>query len=320
MTYYTRIVGTGSFLPNQIIKNDDFPSSLQTSDEWIRTRTGIIRRHIASVDASACDFATKAALEALNAAKIDALDIDLIILGTSTPEQILPSTASMVQEQLGNTKAAAFDVQAACSGFIYGLSIADQFVRTGQHKRVLVIGVDIMSRLVDWSDRSTCVLFGDGAGAVVLEASRMPGVLGSVLKSDGQYRHHLEVPGHINRGHIAGTPFLKMDGGVVFKFAVNALADASEELLQKLDIDAETIDWVVPHQANIRIIEAIASRLKLPMDKVAVTVQDHGNTSAASIPLALDRYVKSNKIQPGQRLLLVAIGSGFVWGSVLLDY
>ena len=317
---YAKIVGTGTYLPEQIIKNDDFPASLQTSDEWIRTRTGIHSRRIALADALTSDFAAKAAVEALKAANVDPEDIDLIILGTSTPDQFFPSTASMVQEKIGNTKAAAFDIQAVCAGFIYGLSIADQFIRSGQYQRVLVIGADIFSRLMDWEDRSTCVLFGDGAGAVVLEASHTPGILGSVLKSDGRHKQLLETPGHINRGQIVGSPFLKMDGGAVFKFAVKSLADVSEELLNNLNIDASTVDWMVPHQANIRIIESTAKRLKLPMEKVVVTVGEHGNTSAASIPLALDSYVKSGKIKAGDRLLLVAIGGGFVWGSVLLDY
>ena len=317
---YAKIVGTGSCLPDRIVKNDDFPESLQTSDEWIRTRTGICQRHLAAEDALSSDFGAEAAKNALKAASLLPEDIDLIIVATSTPDQIFPSTACIVQEKIGNASAAAFDVQAVCAGFIYALSIADQFIRSGQYRNALVIGVDVFSHILDWQDRGTCVLFGDGAGAVVLQAASEPGIVGSVLKADGRYRKLLETPGRISHGAVSGTPFVKMDGGAVFKFAVKALTDVAEELLTKHNLDASTIDWLIPHQANIRIVEATAKRLKLPTEKVALTVSDHGNTSAASIPLALDNYIKAGKIVCGQRLLMAGIGGGFAWGAVLVDY
>ena len=317
---YAKIVGTGSCLPDRIVKNDDFPESLQTSDEWIRTRTGICQRHLATEDALSSDFGVEAGRNALKAASLLPEDIDLIIVATSTPDQIFPSTACIVQEKIGNTSAAAFDVQAVCAGFIYALSIADQFIRSGQYRNALVIGVDVFSHILDWQDRGTCVLFGDGAGAVVLQAAGEPGIVGSVLKADGRYRKLLETPGRISHGTVSGAPFVKMDGGAVFKFAVKALTDVAEELLAQHNLDASTIDWLVPHQANIRIVEATAKRLKLPMENVALTVSEHGNTSAASIPLALDNYIKAGKIVRGQRLLMAGIGGGFAWGAVLVDY
>lgn len=318
---YATIAGTGSFLPNHIVRNEDFPTELQTSDEWIRTRTGIHSRHIADEGALTSDFARDAALRALSSAGMPPEALDLIIVATSTPDQVFPSTACILQAKLNNQRAAAFDVQAVCCGFIYALSIADQFIRSGQYHNVLVVGADIFSRILDWQDRSTCVLFGDGAGAVVLRSSDRPGILGTELRSDGSMRHLLETPGHMAGGGIAGgTPYLTMDGGAVFKFAVKSLADISKTLLARLQLPLGSVDWLIPHQANMRIIEATAKRLNIPMEQVIATVQAHGNTSAASVPLALDQGVRDGRIQKGQRVLLLGIGGGFVWGAAAFDF
>lgn len=318
---YSTIVGTGSFLPERVIRNTDFPAELNTSDEWIRTRTGIHSRHIAEPDASSAEFSKIAAQRALEAANMSAEDIELIIVATTTPDQVFPSTACVLQDLLKNEKAVAFDLQgSACSGFVYALAVADQFIRTGQYKNALVVGVDIFSRLLDWTDRSTCVLFGDGAGAVVIKASDKPGILGEELRSNGAMRNALSTAGYISGGKVVGTPFLTMDGGAVYKFAVKALTEVSNSLLARLKLPVESVDWLIPHQANIRIIEATAKRLHIPMEKVIVTVGEHGNTSAASIPLAMDVGIRSGKIKHGQRVLMAGIGGGFIWGAIVLDY
>ena len=317
---YARIAGTGSYLPERVVTNTELQQWVDTTHEWVVERTGIHARHLAAPDETTCDMAEQAARAALAAAQCEASDIDLIVLGTTTPDRIYPSTACLLQNRLGSFKAAAFDVQAVCSGFVYALSIADNFIRAGSAKRVLVIGADTFSRTLDWQDRGTCVLFGDGAGAVVLEASDTPGIYGSHLHADGRHQDMLTVAGTVNQGKIVGDGFTRMQGGEVFKFAVNALSEAAEQILTAYQFSVADIDWFIPHQANIRIIQKTAKKLKLPLDKVIITVAEHGNTSAASIPLALDVAVRDGRIQRGQRLLLEGIGGGFTWGAVLLIY
>lgn len=317
---YSRIIGTGSYLPDKILTNADLEKLVNTSDQWIVERTGIRARHLASEEQDTCDLAEEAARRALAIAQCEASDLDLIIVGTTTPDRIFPSTACLLQARLGNHGAMAFDIQAVCSGFIYALSIADKFIKTGAARRALIIGAEIYSRLVNWNDRSTCVLFGDGAGAVVLEADAEPGILSTHLHADGAYKDMLTVPAKVAQGRIEGDGFTKMQGNEVFKFAVKVLCKVVDEALTANKLDKSAIDWLVPHQANIRIIAATAKKLKLPMEKVVVTVSEHGNTSAASIPLALDVAVRDGRIQRGQVVLLEAVGGGFTWGAVLFKY
>ncbi len=324
MRRYSRITGTGSYLPPRRLTNADLAAELatrgvETSDEWIVERTGIRARHFAAPDVSSSDLALHAARSALQAAGVDASDIDLIIVATSTPDMVFPSTACILQHKLGVAGCAAFDVQAVCSGFVYALTVADAMIQTGAASKALVIGAEVFSRILDFSDRTTCVLFGDGAGAVVLEASETPGILASDLHADGKHVGILCVPGHVSGGEVLGLPLLKMDGQAVFKLAVGVLEEAAKATLAKAGKTEADIDWLIPHQANIRIMQSTARKLKLPMDKVIVTVDQHGNTSAASIPLALDAGVRGGKILPGQTLMLEGVGGGFTWGAVLLN-
>jgi 3-oxoacyl-[acyl-carrier-protein] synthase-3 len=325
MSIYSRSLGTGSYLPEKRLTNADLAAELahqgvETSDDWIVERTGIRARHFAAEHQGCSDLATEAARQALAAASLTAHDIDLIIVATSTPDMVFPSVATMVQHKLGAAGCPAFDVQAVCSGFIYALAIADSMIQSGSAKRALVIGSEIFSRILDFKDRTTCVLFGDGAGAVVLEASDQPGILATDLHADGKYKDILCVPGHVNRGGILGDPVLKMDGQAVFKLAVGVLEETARASLAKANLTDADIDWLIPHQANIRIMQSTAKKLKMSSDKVVVTVDQHGNTSAASIPLALDTAVRDGRIHRGQTLMLEGVGGGFTWGSVLLRY
>jgi len=322
---FARITGTGSYLPERILTNHDLEKMVATSDEWIRERTGIVKRHIAADDETTCDLAEHAARRALAAAGRDAGDVDLIVLATTTPDKIFPSTACLLQARLGNHGATAFDLQAVCTGFIYALGVAEKFIRSGTHRCALVIGAETFSRLIDWTDRGTCVLFGDGAGAVVLEAADEPGILSTHLHADGSYEQLLHVPGGVSRGFDialeAGDPrYTHMRGNEVFKMAVRTLGRIVDETLEANGLKKSDIDWLVPHQANIRIISATARKLDMSMDKVVVTVDQHGNTSAASVPLALDTAVRDGRIQRGETLLLEAFGGGFTWGSALLKF
>jgi len=317
---YSRIIGTGGYLPAKILTNRDLEAKVDTTDEWIYTRTGIRQRHIAADQEKTSDLALEASRRALAAAAITADDLDLIVVATTTPDMVFPSTACILQAKLGKRNCPAFDVQAVCSGFIYGLSTADQFMRSGNFRNALVVGAEIYSRILDWSDRGTCVLFGDGAGAAVLRRDGAPGILSSHLHADGSHADALCVPGQVSGGKISGRPLLHMDGGSVFKFAVKALDDIVEETLAANGLQKADIDWLVPHQANIRIIQASAKKLGLSMEKVVVTVDRHANTSAASIPLALDEAVRDGRIRGGQHVLLEAVGGGFTWGSVLIRW
>ena len=322
---HTRIAGTGSLLPARRVSNADLAAELasqgiETSDDWIVERTGIRARHFVDAGTQASDLAVGAARLAIEAAGCSAQDIDLIVLATSTPDMVFPSTACIVQNKLGIVGCPAFDVQAVCSGFVYALTIADALIRTGTARRALVIGAEVFSRILDFKDRGTCVLFGDGAGAVVLEASDRPGILATDLHADGRHVGILCVPGTVAGGQVLGDPLLKMDGQAVFKLAVGVLEQAARAALAKAGRTAADIDWLIPHQANIRIMQGTARKLKLSMDKVVVTVDQHGNTSAASIPLALDTAVRAGRIQRGDTLLLEGVGGGFTWGAVLLDY
>ena len=319
---HARITGTGSYLPGEPVSNEDLVRrGIATSDEWVTSRTGISSRHLATAETGSSDLACKAAERAIEAAGCEAEDIDLIIVATSTPDYIFPSTAALLQSRLGiRNGGAAFDVQAVCSGFVYALSIAEKFIRSGSHKRALVVGAEVFSRILDWSDRSTCVLFGDGAGAVVLEASEQPGVRATALHADGSHHPILCVPGGVASGQVIGDPFLRMDGQAVFKFAVKVLGDVAHEVLELADCPVDSVDWLIPHQANIRIIQATAKRLGVPMEKVITTVERHGNTSAASIPLALDLAVRDGRIRPGHRIVLEGVGGGFTWGAALVDF
>lgn len=323
MTLYSRITGTGSYLPPRRLTNADLAAELaqsgvETSDDWIVERTGIRARHFAAPDVCSSDLGVEAARRALQAAGVEAKDVDLIIVATSTPDMVFPSTACILQNKLGANGCAAFDVQAVCCGFIYALTLADAMIKSGAAKKALVIGAEVFSRILDFKDRTTCVLFGDGAGAVVLEASDTPGLLASDLHADGRHVGILCVPGHVSGGQVLGDPLLKMDGQAVFKLAVGLLDEAARNTLAKAGKTAADVDWLVPHQANLRIIQSTARKLKLSMDKVIVTVDQHGNTSAASIPLALDSAVRSGKIKPGELLMLEGVGGGFTWGAVLL--
>ena len=315
---YSRIVGTGSYLPERVVTNAEFAARLETSDAWIRERTGIERRHIAEKSQASSDLALEASKNALLAAGVSADQIDLIVVATSTPDYIFPSTACLLQAKLGVKGSAAFDVQAVCSGFVYGLATADSFIKSGMAQRALVVGAEVFSRILDWNDRGTCVLFGDGAGAVVLAAADQPGIHASVLRADGSQSGMLSVPGNVCGGQIIGSPFLQMNGQGVFKFAVRVLDESARETVAAAGMKLSDIDWLIPHQANVRILEATARKLDLPREKVVVTVDHHGNTSAASVPLALDEYVRAGKIRSGQRLLLQGVGGGFTWGSSLV--
>jgi len=325
MTRFARIAGTGSHLPEKILTNQDLERMVETSDEWIRERTGIEKRHVAVAGETTCDLAEPAARKAMAMAGVGPQDIDLIVFATTTPDKVFPSTACLLQQRLDIHGCAAFDVQAVCTGFVYAMSIADQFIRTGSAQRALVVGAETLSRIVDWTDRGTCVLFGDGAGAVVLEAADTPGILSTHLHADGAYEELLHVPGGISRGYDArladGDPrFLKMRGNEVFKMAVNTLGRIVDETLAANAMQKSDVDWLVPHQANIRIITATARKLDMSMERVVVTVDQHGNTSAASVPLALDTAVRDGRIKRGETLLLEAFGGGFTWGSVLLKF
>jgi 3-oxoacyl-[acyl-carrier-protein] synthase-3 len=315
---YSRIAGTGSFLPPRIMTNQEFAARLDTTDAWIRERTGIERRHIADKSQGSSDLALHASENALKAAGIGADQIDLIVVATSTPDYVFPSTACLLQAKLGTKGSAAFDVQAVCSGFVYGLATADSFIKNRMAKSALVVGAEVFSRILDWNDRGTCVLFGDGAGAVVLVASEKPGIHASVLRADGSQAGMLSVPGNVCGGAITGSPFLQMNGQAVFKFAVKVLEESARETVAAAGMQLSDIDWLIPHQANVRILEATARKIGLPPQKLVVTVDHHGNTSAASVPLALDEFVRAGKIRPGQRLLLQGVGGGFTWGSSLV--
>lgn len=318
---FARLIGTGSCLPGKPVGNNDLVArGIDTNDEWIVTRTGIRSRYLAEPGTTSSELGLVAAQRALEMAGVAAGELDLIIVATSTPDFIFPSTACLIQGKLGNKGAAAFDVQAVCSGFAYALGIADKFIRSGSHKKALVIGAEVFSRILDWSDRGTCVLFGDGAGAVVLEASDQPGILATAMHADGSQNGILNVPGQVCGGQVTGDPFLRMDGQAVFKFAVRVLADIAEEVCQVAAISTSDVDWLIPHQANIRIIEATGKKLGVSRDKVIVTVDRHGNTSAASVPLALDEAVRDGRIQRGQKVLLEGVGGGFTWGAALLEF
>jgi len=323
MKRYSRITGTGSYLPPRRLTNADLVAELaakgvETSDEWIVERTGIRARHFASDGVFSSDLGFEAAKNALQAAGCGPQDIDLIIVATSTPDMVFPSTACILQNKLGANGCAAFDVQAVCCGFVYALAVADSMIQTGAAKRALVVGAEVFSRILDFNDRTTCVLFGDGAGAVVLEASETPGILASDLHADGKHVGILCVPGHVSGGAVLGDPLLKMDGQAVFKLAVGLLESAAKTAIAKANLTEADVDWLVPHQANIRIMQSTARKLKLPMEKVVVTVDQHGNTSAASIPLALDTAVRSGQVKVGEKLLLEGVGGGFTWGALLL--
>jgi 3-oxoacyl-[acyl-carrier-protein] synthase-3 len=314
---YSRIAGTGSYLPPRVMTNAEFAARLDTSDAWIRERTGIVQRHIAEKSQSSSDLALQASARALEASGLTASQVDLIIVATSTPDYIFPSTACLLQAKLGVKGCPAFDVQAVCSGFVYGMATADALIRSGQYKSALVVGAEVFSRILDWNDRGTCVLFGDGAGAVVLTAAPQPGIHASVLHADGSQVDLLSVPGNVCGGAIVGSPFLQMNGQGVFKFAVRVLEEAARETVAAAGMQLGDIDWLIPHQANVRILEATARRLGLPPEKLVVTVDRHGNTSAASIPLALDEFVRAGKIRPGHRVLMEGVGGGFTWGASL---
>ncbi len=325
MSRYSRITGTGSFLPPKRVTNAELAAQLaaqgvETSDDWIVERTGIRARHFAERDVSTSDLGVHAARSALEAAGRKASEIDLIIVATSTPDMVFPSSATILQNKLGIAGCPAFDLQAVCSGFVYALTVADSMIKSGAASKALVVGAEVFSRILDFTDRTTCVLFGDGAGAVVLEASDTPGILSSDLHADGKHVEILCVPGTVYGGKVHGNPLLRMDGQAVFKLAVGVLEDAARAALAKAGRTEADIDWLVPHQANIRIMQGTAKKLKLPMDKLIVTVDQHGNTSAASIPLALDVAVRSGKIRKGDTLMLEGVGGGFTWGAVLLDF
>ncbi len=322
---YSRITGTGSYLPPRRVTNADLAAELgqrgiETSDEWIIERTGIRARHFAAPDVSSSDLGAEAARRALAAAGVESAQVDLIIVATSTPDMVFPSTAAILQHKLGIAGCPAFDVQAVCSGFVYALTVADAMIRTGSANTALVIGAEVFSRILDFNDRTTCVLFGDGAGAVVLQGSDTPGILATDLHADGKHVGILCVPGTVSGGQVLGDPLLKMDGQAVFKLAVGVLEDAARTTLAKAGLNDSDIDWLIPHQANIRIMQSTAKKLKLPLDKLVVTVDQHGNTSAASIPLALDAAVREGKVKKGDTLMLEGVGGGFTWGAVLLNY
>lgn len=315
---YSRIAGTGAYLPPTIVSNDELSKRVDTSDAWIQERTGIRQRHIADKSQASSDLALEASRRALEAAGMTAGQVDLIVVATSTPDFIFPSTACLLQAKLGVKGCAAFDLQAVCSGFVYGLATADNFIRAGTHKSALVVGAEVFSRILDWNDRGTCVLFGDGAGAVVLTAAQKPGVHASVLHADGSLAGILSVPGNVCGGSILGSPFLQMQGSQVFKVAVRVLDESAREVTAAAGMTLGDIDWLIPHQANVRILEATAKRLGLPREKLVVTVDHHANTSAASVPLALDEYVRAGRIKPGHKVMLQGVGGGFTWGASLV--
>ncbi len=318
---YSKIIGTGSYLPARILTNYDLEKMVDTSHEWIVTRSGIVERHVAADNELTSDLALQASRKAIEAAGIAADEIDLIIVATTSPDQLFPSTACILQDKLGiKSGGPAFDLQAVCGGFVYALNTADMYIRGGQAKTALVVGAEVLTRMLDWNERTTCVLFGDGAGAVVLRGSDKPGIITSKLHADGSYRDMLKAEGNIRNGKVDGDPFIKMDGKAVFKFAVNMLSEVVEEVLEEQKMVGTDINWLVPHQANIRIIEATAKKLGLEMDNVVLTVANHGNTSAASIPLALDTAVRDGRIKAGQNILLEAIGGGFTWGATLIKW
>ncbi len=320
MTVFARIAGTGSYLPDKLVTNDDLARIVDTNDEWIFSRTGIRERHYAADDQNASDLALIAAQRAMKVAHVHADDIDLIIVATSTPDMVFPSTACILQDKLGVKVAIAFDVQAVCAGFIYALATAEKFIVTGGAKCALVVGTEIFSRIMNWQDRSTCVLFGDGAGAVIVKASTEPGILSTHLHADGSHRGALCAPGTVQNGQIRGNPVLIMDGTAVYKFAVKAFEDVAWEALHANGLQPDAIDWFVCHQANKRIIMHAAKKLQMPDEKVVLTVDKHGNTSAASIPLALDVAVREGKVKPGQMVLMAALGGGFAWGAALVKW
>lgn len=320
---YSRIVGTGGYLPERVLTNDELEKMVDTSAQWIRERTGVEQRHIAAPGETTCDLAEIAAKQALDAAQLQPLDIDMIVVATTTPDHVFPSVATQLQDRLGNYGCGAFDVQAVCTGFIYGLAIADQFIRTGSVKRALVVGSETFTRIIDWNDRGTCILFGDGAGAVVLEAADTPGIVSTHLHADGRYKKLLWVPAGVSSGYDKtreNAAYVEMRGHEVFKVAVNTLTRIVQETLNANRLTIADIDWLIPHQANERILMAMAKKLQLPLQRVINTVKIHGNTSAASVPLALDMGVRDGRIRPGDTLLLEAFGGGFTWGSVLLNY
>ena len=317
---HSRICGTGSYLPDRIVTNRDLEKLVETSDEWIVSRTGIRERHYAAADQDASDLALIASQRAILAAGIDASDIDLIIVATSTPDMIFPATACILQDKLGIKHSVAFDIQAVCAGFVFGLATADKFIRSGTSKCALVVGAEVFSRIMNWQDRSTCVLFGDGAGAVILKTSDAPGILSTHLHTDGSYRNALCTPGTVENGKVRGSPMLQMEGSAVYKFAVKAFEEVAWEALNINGMKPESIDWFICHQANKRIITHAARKLDLPDEKVVMTVDRHGNTSAASIPLALDVTVREGKIKSGDYVLLAALGGGFAWGAAMLKW
>ena len=318
---YSRIIGTGSYLPEKVLTNYDLEKIVDTSHDWIVSRSGIHERHVAADNELTSDLALQASLRAIEAAGISAAEIDLVIVATTSPDQIFPSTACILQDKLGiKNHSAAFDMQAVCGGFVYAMNTADLYIRGGQAKTALVVGAEVLSRILDWNDRTTCVLFGDGAGAVVLQASDKPGIVSCKLHADGSHRGMQKADGNIRNGSVQGDPFIKMEGQAVFKFAVKVLSDVVEEVLEENNLQSSDINWLVPHQANIRIMEATAKKLGLSMDNVIVTVASHGNTSAASIPLALDVAARDGRIKSGQNILLEAVGGGFTWGAVLVRW
>ncbi len=317
---YSRIAGTGSYLPAKVLTNHDLAKMVDTSDEWIVARTGIRERHVAAENEVASDLSLAAAQRAIANSDLAPADIDLIIVATTTPDMVFPSTACILQSKLGIAGCPAFDVQAVCSGFVYAITIANMFIVSGQAKNALIVGAEVYSRILDWTDRTTCVLFGDGAGAVVLSASPEPGVLATKLHADGAYADKLSVPGWVCGGKTIGSPLVQMDGGSVFKFAVRVFDEVAREVLEAANMSVSDIDWFIPHQANIRIMEATARKLKLPLERLISTVERHGNTSAASIPLALDESVSASRIKRGDNLLLEGVGGGFTWGGVLVRY
>ncbi|MBL8371814.1 MAG: ketoacyl-ACP synthase III [Burkholderiaceae bacterium] len=324
MNRFSCVRGTGSYLPPNRVSNAELVAELarrgvESSDEWIVERTGIRARHFVADGVFSSDLALEASKRALVAAGMDAASLDLIVVATSTPDMVFPSTAAILQHKLGVAGCPAFDVQAVCSGFVYAMTVADSMIRSGSANRVLVVGAEVFSRLLDFNDRTTCVLFGDGAGAVVMEASEQPGVLATDLHADGRHVGILCVPGHVSGGAILGDPMLKMDGQAVFKLAVGVLEDSARTVLARAGLDSDDVDWLIPHQANIRIMQSTARKLRISMDKVVVTVDQHGNTSAASIPLALDCAVRDGRVHGGDRVLLEGVGGGFTWGSVLLQ-
>ena len=316
---WSRIIGTGSYLPPKVVTNDDLAKQMDTTDEWIRTRTGIRQRHIAEPSQASSDLGVEASRAALAAARIIPQEIDLIIAATATPDYIFPSTACIMQAKLGMKGCAAFDIQAVCSGFVYALAIADKMIRSGQHRCALIVGTEVYSRILDWKDRGTAVLFGDGAGAVILRADSKPGIMASVLHADGSYVDILSVPGNVCGGKIVGSPFLQMDGQAVFKFAVKVLDEVARETLALCGLTPSDIDWLIPHQANSRILEATARKLGIDLSKLVVTVDLHGNTSAASVPLALDLAIRDGRIRPGHKVMLQGVGGGFTWGASLVE-